>query len=136
MTRKNKPVIAFVCIGNSCRSQIAEAFAKGINQSSYGILSAGSFPSGEVNPRAISLMQELGYDMSAQKSTGIGSLEGEEIEARVTMGCGDSCPNISSKQNIDWQIPDPKRMSLDEFRSVRDHIRGRVEGLFKSLLNC
>ena len=88
MTRKNKPVIAFVCIENSCRSQIAEAF------------------------------------------------EGEEIEALITMGCGDSCPNISSKQNIDWQIPDPKHMSLDEFRSVRDHIRGRVDGLFKSLLNC
>ena len=133
MIRQTKPVIAFICIENSCRSQIAEAFGKGLNQDTYEIKSAGSLPSGNVNPKAIELMAELGYDMSLQRSTGIDELENHEIEMIVTMGCGDACPNISAKEKIDWEIPDPKEMSLSDFRKIRDLIKNHVEKLLKDI---
>ena len=134
MIKKSKPTIAFICIENSCRSQIAEAFANMLNQETYEIISGGSQPSSEVNSNAVKLMAELGYDMSLHKPKSINNLEQVEVEILVSMGCGEACPNLYSKRKIDWEIPDPKKMSLDEFREIRDSIKGKVESLFEELL--
>lgn len=128
-----KPVIVFICVENSCRSQIAEAFGKIFSQDTYEIKSAGSLPSGKVNPTAVRLMNELGYDMSLHSSTSVNQLHQEEIEVMVSMGCGDACPNILAKEKIEWEIPDPKEMPLGDFRKIRDLIKDEVEELFKKL---
>ena len=116
MNKKSKPFIVFVCIENSCRSQIAEAFARVSNQDTYEVASGGSTPSKEVNPNAIKLMAELGYDLSLHKPKSVNNLQHEQIEIMVSMGCGDACPNLASKKKIDWEIPDPKDMNLNDLR--------------------
>ena len=133
MNKQMKPVIVFICVENSCRSQIAEAFGKIFSQDTYEIKSAGSLPSGKVNPTAVRLMNELGYDMSLHSSTSVNQLHQEEIEVMVSMGCGDACPNILAKEKIEWEIPDPKEMPLGDFRKIRDLIKDEVEELFKNL---
>ena len=75
--------IVFLCVENSCRSQIAEAFGKMFDQDTYEVKSAGSLPSGKVNPIAVKLMAELGYDMSLHTSTSVDELRHEEIEVLV-----------------------------------------------------
>lgn len=125
--------IVFVCVENSNRSQMAEAFAKIIG--GVEAYSAGSRPSGKVNPRAIEAMLELGYDLSQHHSKGLTDLPTVRFDAAVTMGCGDECPNLSAARREDWQIPDPKEMPPEQFREVRDVIRSKVEKLIGELRN-
>ena len=121
--------IVFLCVENSNRSQMAEAFGRMYAPSGVEIYSAGSQPSGKVNPKAVEAMKELGYGMSPHKSKGLDALPEGEFEVAVTMGCGDSCPNLRAKQRIDWQIPDPKVLSPDDYRQVRDLIGRMVKAL-------
>ena len=116
----------FVCVENSNRSQMAEAFARMAGIEAY---SAGSRPSGQVNPKAIAAMRELGYDLSAHRSKSLDDLPDETFDVAVTMGCGDSCPTLKAKRREDWQIPDPKALSPEEFRAVRDLIGAKVKEL-------
>jgi len=116
----------FVCVENSCRSQMAEAFARMAGEEAY---SAGSRPSGVVNPKAIEAMRELGYDLSAHRSESVHDMPCVEFDAAVTMGCGDACPLVSARQRLDWDIPDPKHMEMDELRKVRDLIGAKVRAL-------
>lgn len=119
----------FVCVENANRSQLAEAFARlhgGAQVESY---SAGSRPSGRVNPKAIAALRELGYDPSAHRSKSVADLPQLEFDAVVTMGCGDECPSVPARRRLDWPIPDPREMSPEEFREVRDLIERRVKGL-------
>ena len=116
----------FVCVENSCRSQMAEAFARMAGAEAY---SAGSKPSKEINPRAIAAMRELGYDLAAHRQRSLDELPDGPFDAVVTMGCGDACPHVPARTRIDWDLPDPKHMHPDEFREVRDEIGRRVRGL-------
>lgn len=125
--------VLFVCVENSNRSQMAEAFARIHGGSSVEAYSAGSRPSGRVNPKAIEAMREMGYDLARHKSKGLGELPQVEFDAVVTMGCGDSCPNIPARLREDWQIPDPKELPPYEFRRVRDLIGEKVAALLASL---
>ena len=118
----------FVCVENSNRSQMAEAFARMAGVEAY---SAGSRPSGKVNPKAIAAMQELGYDLAQHHSKSLGDLPNEPFDIAVTMGCGDACPNLQAKRREDWNIPDPKEMSAAEFREVRDLIGAKVKELLR-----
>ena len=118
--------LLFVCIENSCRSQIAEAFARIHGGDVVDAYSAGSRPSGLVNPRAIESMREIGYDLSAHVSKSLDNLPNVEWDLVATMGCGDDCPYIRAKKRSDWQIPDPKNMAPAEFRKVRDAIEQKV----------
>lgn len=116
--------LLFVCIENSNRSQMAQAFAKMHGAEAY---SAGSKPSAIVNPKAIAAMQELGYDLSAHDSKSLDEVKQyAPFDVVVTMGCGDACPWMPAKQHIDWQIPDPRNMAPEEFRKVRDMIGKKV----------
>lgn len=126
--------VLFVCVENSNRSQMAQAFAAMYGGDRVESLSAGSRPSGRVNPKAITAMAELGYDLSSHASKGLDDYNGTEIDAAVTMGCGDACPLVKAKHRYDWQIPDPREMPPEEFRKVRDLIGEKVKGLLKELL--
>lgn len=121
------PAILFVCIENSCRSQLAEAFAKIYGQGVIQAYSSGSKPSGKVNPKAIESMQELGYDLTRHTSKSLTEIPDIEYAYAITMGCGDECPMIKARNREDWQIPDPKNMSLEEFRGIRGLIENKVK---------
>ena len=125
--------IVFLCIENSNRSQMAEAFGRMYAPPGAEIYSAGSQPSGRVNPKAIEAMRELGYDMAAHRSKSLNDLPPGPYDVAVTMGCGDACPATLAKRRIDWQIPDPREMNEDEFREVRQLIRDKVQQLLTEL---
>jgi protein-tyrosine-phosphatase len=131
MTTKRR--VIFVCVENSNRSQMAEAFARIHGGDDVEAVSAGSRPSGKVNPKAVEAMAELGYDLTTHASKGLDGFNGEEFDAAVTMGCGDECPLVKAKCRVDWQIPDPKGMPPDQFRVVRDTIGAKVKALLASL---
>jgi protein-tyrosine-phosphatase len=124
--------VLFVCVENSNRSQMAEAFARMHGGDAVEALSAGSKPSGVVNPKAVRYMAELGYDLSAHESKSLDEVEGE-FDAVVTMGCGDSCPWVPAKRREDWALPDPKHMDDAGYRAVRDEISARVRALLAQL---
>src|ERR1700739_4454862 len=131
MTKKK---VLFVCIENSNRSQMSQAFAKIIGGDNVEAFSAGSKPSGIVNPKAIAAMKELGYDLSKHDSKSLDEVKQfAPFDAVVTMGCGDACPWMPAKQFIDWQIPDPKYMEPQQFNEVRDLISEKVKGLIAEL---
>lgn len=126
--------ILFVCVENSNRSQMSQAFAHIYGSNTIQAYSAGSKPSGIINPKAIAAMKELGYDLSKHESKSINSVEQyAPFDAVVTMGCGDACPWMPAKKFIDWQIPDPKNMDPEEFNKVRDLISTKVKGLLTEL---
>ncbi|KAF0248585.1 MAG: protein-tyrosine phosphatase [bacterium] len=127
------PAILFVCIENSCRSQLAEAFAKIYGKGVIQAYSAGSRPSGKVNPKAIESMKELSYDLTEHSSKSLTEIPTFEYEFAITMGCGDECPMIQAKNKEDWQIPDPKNMSQEEFRVIRDSIENKVKSLIAKI---
>ena len=124
--------VLFVCVENSNRSQMAEAFAHMYGGHAVEALSAGSKPSGQINPKAIRFMAELGYDLDSQHSKSLDDISGE-FDAVITMGCGDSCPWVPAKRREDWALPDPKNMDDDGYRAVRDEISARVKTLLGSL---
>ena len=125
--------VIFVCVENSNRSQMAQAFARLHGAGQVDAFSAGSRPSGRINPKAIAAMKEVGYDLSTHASKGLDEFNGKEFDAAVTMGCGDECPLVVARLRVDWQIPDPRDMSPDEFRSVRDLIEAKVKELLSDL---
>jgi len=129
-----KKKLLFVCIENSNRSQMSQAFAKILGGANVEAYSAGSKPSGIVNPKAITAMKELGYDLSAHESKSLKEVEQyAPFDAVITMGCGDACPWMPAKKFIDWQIPDPKHLEPEEFNKVRDLIKEKVAHLLEEL---
>lgn len=125
--------VLFVCVENSNRSQMAEAFARIHGAGKLEAASAGSKPSGRINPKAIESMKELGYDLTTHTSKGLERFNGQPVNIAVTMGCGDECPLVLADQRIDWQIPDPRDMTPEEFRNIRNLIETRVKSLISSL---
>jgi protein-tyrosine-phosphatase len=126
--------ILFVCVENSNRSQMSQAFAKMLGGDEVKAYSAGSKPSGRINQKAIVAMKELGYDLKSHRSKSLDQVkEYGPFDAVVTMGCGDACPWMPAKQFIDWDIPDPREMNEDDFRNVRDLIREKVDVLLVSM---
>lgn len=127
------PRVLFVCVENSNRSQMAEAFARLHGTGVVQAWSAGSHPSGQVNPRAIEAMRALGYDLTTHRSKSLAEVPQDGYEYVVTMGCGDACPWIAARVREDWDLPDPRDMDRDEFNAVRDDIERRVLALLRSM---
>jgi arsenate reductase (thioredoxin) len=126
--------LLFVCVENSNRSQISQAFARIFGGDEIMAYSAGSRPSGKINPKAIESMKELDYDLSSHESKSLEEVKRyAPFDVVVTMGCGDACPWMPAEKFIDWQIPDPRQMNAEEFRQVRDLIAGKVKDLIKEL---
>ncbi len=129
-----KKKLLFVCIENSNRSQMSQAFAKILGGDLVEAYSAGSKPSGIVNPKAIAAMKELGYDLGSHDSKSLDEVKAfAPFDVVVTMGCGDACPWMPAKRFVDWQIPDPKHMEPAEFNTVRDFIRDKIASLLIEL---
>lgn len=128
-----KKTALFVCVENSCRSQMAEGFARALGGDSVDAWSAGSRPSGKVNERAISFMKERGIDIEPHRSKALTDLPAVRWDCIVTMGCGDACPSLPARKRLDWNLPDPKNLPDDGFRKVRDDIEARVKDLLKEL---
>ena len=123
-----------MCVENSNRSQMSEAFARIHGGDSIEVYSAGSKPSGKINPKAIASMKELRYDLSSHHSKSLDEVKQfAPFNAVVTMGCGDACPWMPAKKFIDWEIPDPKNMEPAEFNKVRDLIRDKIKELLSSI---
>lgn len=129
-----KKKILFVCVENSNRSQMSEAFAKIHGGDNIEAFSAGSKPSGKINPKAIAAMKEINYNLASHHSKSLEEVKQfAPFDAVVTMGCGDACPWMPAKKFIDWQIPDPKEMNDEEFREVRNFIGEKVRELVAEL---
>jgi arsenate reductase (thioredoxin) len=124
--------VLFVCVENSNRSQMAEAFARMHGGDGVEAFSAGSAPSGRINPKAVRFMAELGYDLTTHASKSLDDINGD-FDAVVTMGCGDRCPWVPAKRREDWALRDPKDMDDDGYRAVRDEISARVQRLLAEL---
>lgn len=129
-----KKKILFVCIENSNRSQMSQAFALMHGGGNIQAYSAGSKPSGIINPKAIRAMAALGYDLSKHESKSLDEVKQyAPFDAVVTMGCGDACPWMPAKQFIDWEIPDPKNLDPKQFNEIRDLIDKKVKELINEL---
>lgn len=112
---------------------MAEAFAR---MHAPGLLepySAGSNPSGVVNPKAVAAMAELGYDLTNHTSKSLDDVPQDGYAYAVTMGCGDACPHIDATHRLDWALVDPKSLPPDRFNEIRDDIGRRIEALVRGL---
>ena len=127
------PRVLFVCVENSNRSQMAEAFARMHGAGRVEAFSAGSRPSGVINPRAITAMAERGYDLTSHRSQGLDEIPDGSYAAVVTMGCGDACPWVPAERREDWALADPRDMDRDAFNGVRDEIERRVLELIDAI---
>ena len=125
--------VVFICVENSNRSQMAEAFARMLGAGRVEAYSAGSRPSGRVHPKAVGAMRELGYDLEPHRSKGLGELPAVEFDVAVTMGCGEECPALRAQRREDWNVPCPKAMPPEQFRGVRDLIAEKVKALLARL---
>jgi len=112
---------------------MAEAFARMHGGERVEAHSAGSRPSGRVNPRAVEFMREVGYDLTTHQSKSLDQFNGQPITVAVTMGCGDACPLVRAERREEWNIPDPKDMSPEQYREVRDLIDQKVKELLATL---
>jgi protein-tyrosine-phosphatase len=125
--------VLFVCVENANRSQMAEAFARIHGGDRIEAYSAGSRPSGTINPRAVEFMKEVGYDLTTHGSKSLDQFNGQRIDVAVTMGCGDACPLVRAERREEWEVPDPKHMPPEQYREVRDLIERKVKELLASL---
>ena len=131
--RKSAKRVLFVCVENSNRSQMAEAFARIHGAGVVEPYSAGSRPSGEINLQAIQSMRELGYELTRHRSKSLTEIPDIQYDVVMTMGCGDECPSVRAKRREDWNIPDPRALPPDEFRATRDLIEARVQDLLSAV---
>jgi len=121
--------VLFVCIGNSCRSQMAEGLARKLGAGVLEAHSAGSKPQGSVNPTAIEVMRDRGVDISKNASKGLKDVPQAGWDYVITMGCGDACPFVPSKAKADWGIADPHGRPREAFEKAADEIEAKVRTL-------
>ena len=126
------PSVLFVCVANSFRSQIAEAVARSVAPAAWEIWSAGSHPGTAVHPMAIRLLGELGLEPRGQRSKGLSEVPSREWDYVVTMGCNDACPTVQARRRLDWALPDPAGLPLEEARGIRNRIAALVRELCAS----
>ena len=126
------PRLLFVCVENANRSQMAEGFARFHGGYQVEALSAGSRPAGQVSPRAVEAMAELGIDISQQSPKSVDDITGD-FDAVVTMACGHACPRIPARLREDWPVKDTAGRSDEAYRAIRDDIRQRVQTLIANL---
>ena len=125
--------VLFVCVENSCRSQMAEGIAKALGKEIMEVYSAGARPSTEVNPMAIKVMKEAGIDIANNRPKGFAELPVQRFDYVITLGCQDSCPFFPADQHIEWKIEDPKGKDINFFRQTRDSIMGQVKRLIQDI---
>ena len=130
---KGKRKILFVCVENARRSQMAQGFAEVLGGEKVEVYSAGSCPASQIDPLVVEVMKEKGIDLSSKKPKGLDDLPPIEMDYLITMGCEETCPAVSAKRIVDWEIPDPKGKSIDVFREFRDIIEHKVKALLEGI---
>lgn len=129
-----KKKVAFVCIHNSCRSQMAEGWAKKLGSDVLEAYSAGTERYPEVNPLAVQVMEEAGVDMSTHYPKLLSDIPAE-VDILITMGCNVECPYVPCKHREDWGIADPSGGPIEDYRKTRDIIKEKVKDLIKRIKN-
>ncbi|HET7237246.1 MAG TPA: arsenate reductase ArsC [Actinomycetota bacterium] len=130
----DRPEVLFVCVHNAGRSQMAAALLQHHAAGRVVVRSAGSTPADEVNPAAVAAMAELGIDVSGERPKGLTEEAVREADVVITMGCGDACPVFPGKRYLDWELPDPAGLPVEEVRPIRDEIDRRVRALLDELV--
>ena len=133
-TATEKPVVLFVCVHNAGRSQMAAGYMRELSGGAVEVRSGGSEPGNEINPMAIQAMAEEGIDISRAVPQLMTTEQVRESDVVITMGCGDVCPIFPGKRYEDWELVDPKGLSLDEVRPIRDDIKQRIQALLAEIL--
>jgi arsenate reductase len=129
-----KKKVAFICVHNSCRSQMAEAWAKKLGSDVLEVYSAGTEEYPEVKPLAVKVMEEVGVDMTDHYPKLLDEIP-EEVDILITMGCNVVCPYIPNSHSEDWGLEDPSGGPIEDYRKTRDLIKGKVEDLIKRVKN-
>lgn len=132
MNRQSKR-IAFVCVENARRSQMAQGFAEVFGKGKLEVYSAGSRPSSQIDPLVIEVMKEKGIDLSSKKPKSLNDLPPVQMDCLITMGCEETCPAVLAKKIIEWEIPDPKGKPVDEVRRIRDVLESKVKMLLEEV---
>ncbi len=123
--------IAFICVENARRSQMAEGFAEAFGEGKIEVYSAGSRPASSIDPLVIEVMKEKGIDLSRKRPKTLNDLPPVEMDYLVTMGCEETCPAVATKKIIEWEIPDPKGKTIQYYRQIRDLIEDKVKTLLR-----
>jgi arsenate reductase (thioredoxin) len=128
---KTKKTMLFVCVENASRSQMAEGFFRKYAPEGYEPVSAGTKPVSQINPLAIQVMDEIGIDISKQKSKDLTEDMIRNSDKVINMGCMDKdfCPTLFIPKVIDWGIEDPKGKPIEQVREIRDEIVRRIKEL-------
>jgi arsenate reductase len=125
--------VLFVCLHNAGRSQMSQALFERAGAGRHTAASAGTTPTERVHPEVVEAMRELGIDLADRSPKHLTLEAAQQADVVVTMGCGDECPYVPGKRYVDWDLPDPKGLPLDEVRAVRDDIARRVDELLREL---
>jgi arsenate reductase len=125
--------VLFVCLHNAGRSQMSEALFMRAAGDRHEARSAGTTPAARVHPEVIGAMAELGIDLADRIPRRLEREDAEWADVVVTMGCGDECPYIPGKRNLDWDLPDPKGQPIETVRATRGEIERRTMQLVDEL---
>ena len=125
--------VLFVCLHNAGRSQMSRALFERAAEGRHQAESAGTSPGRRVHPEVVEAMRELGIDLRHERPRKLTGQMAERADMVVTMGCGDECPFIPGKRYVDWDLPDPKGLPLEQVRAIRDDIAARIDALVDEL---
>jgi arsenate reductase len=125
--------VLFVCLHNAGRSQISQALFERAAAGMHTASSAGTTPAEHVHPEVVTVMRELGIDLSDREPQLLTTELAEQADVIVTMGCGDACPYIPGKRYVDWKLPDPKGRPISEVRATRNEIARLIDSLVQEL---
>lgn len=117
--------VAFVCVHNSCRSQMAEGWAKKLGSDILEVYSAGTEDYPEVKPLAVEVMEEAGVDMSEHHPKLLSDIP-ETLDVLITMGCNVVCPFVPNQHMEDWGLDDPSGGPIEDFRVTRELVKEKV----------
>ncbi len=123
------PTVAFLCVHNAGRSQMAAGFARGLGGDRVQVLSGGSDPGATVNPMAVAAMREEGIDIALAVPRKWNLEDIRTADVVITMGCGDECPFVPGVRYEDWDLDDPSGQPIEKVRLIRDEIKRRVVDL-------
>jgi len=127
------PEVLFVCTHNAGRSQMAAALLHHHAAGRVHVTSAGSQPASQLNPAVVQAMAEIGLDISREYPKPLTADNVKAADLVITMGCGNACPVYPGKRYLDWDLPDPAGLTVEQVRPIRDEIAQRVQALLAEL---
>ena len=129
-TSIHPPVVLFACVHNAGRSQMAAALFNHLaDPAKARAISAGTHPAEHVHPEVVTIVRELGIDLSGARPQRLTEALTRTATMLITMGCGDECPVVPGLRRDDWPLKDPKGQSLEAVRAIREEINERVRTL-------